>query len=195
MLTAPPFFHANFSSARYLVLTAPPWIHANFCCLPLCSPVTNYSLCGPCLSLVLASLSLSGPLTTSGYGEISCPRILCLVSRQNRQLNRLLWQPTPIVLHREYLMTSGGSVFDLYRGDRFDSVVILLSFSFFLLQECVLRVCICVLLFPQLIFDAIKFIGYLIVCQGGTRGVMVIVTGYGHGDTSSIPGQDWLHFT
>ena len=30
---------------------------------------------------------------------------------------------------------------------------------------------------------------------GGARGVMVIVTGYGHGDTSSIPGQDWLHFT
>ena len=29
---------------------------------------------------------------------------------------------------------------------------------------------------------------------GGARGVMVIVTGYGHGDTSSIPGQDWLHF-
>ena len=29
-------------------------------------------------------LSFSGPLTTSGYGEISCPRILCLVSRQNR---------------------------------------------------------------------------------------------------------------
>ena len=25
---------------------------------------------------------------------------------------------------------------------------------------------------------------------GGARGVMVIVTGYGHGDTSSIPGQD-----
>ena len=24
----------------------------------------------------------------------------------------------------------------------------------------------------------------------GARGVMVIVTGYGHGDTSSIPGQD-----
>ena len=41
----------------------------------------------------------SPPRTTSGYGEISCPRILCLVSRQNRQLNRLLWQPTPIVLH------------------------------------------------------------------------------------------------
>ena len=30
---------------------------------------------------------------------------------------------------------------------------------------------------------------------GGACGVMVIVTGYGHGDTSSIPGQDWLHFT
>ena len=30
---------------------------------------------------------------------------------------------------------------------------------------------------------------------GGARGVMVIVTGYGDGDTSSIPGQDWLHFT
>ena len=42
--------------------------------------------------------SHSPPRTTSGYGEISCPRILCLVSRQNRQLNRLLWQPTPIVL-------------------------------------------------------------------------------------------------
>ena len=43
--------------------------------------------------------SHSPPRTTSGYVEISCPRILCLVSRQNRQLNRLLWQPTPIVLH------------------------------------------------------------------------------------------------
>ena len=29
----------------------------------------------------------------------------------------------------------------------------------------------------------------------GARGVMVIVTGYGHGDTSSNPGPDWLHFT
>ena len=27
-------------------------------------------------------------------------------------------------------------------------------------------------------------------CLGGARGVMVIVTGYEHGDTSSIPGQD-----
>ena len=30
---------------------------------------------------------------------------------------------------------------------------------------------------------------------GGARGVMVIVAGYGHGDTSSNPGPDWLHFT
>ena len=27
------------------------------------------------------------------------------------------------------------------------------------------------------------------------RGVMVIVAGYGHGDASSNPGRDWLHFT
>ena len=29
----------------------------------------------------------------------------------------------------------------------------------------------------------------------GARGVIVIVAGYGHGDTSSNPGPDWLHFT
>ena len=27
------------------------------------------------------------------------------------------------------------------------------------------------------------------------RGVMVIVKGNGHGDTSSTPERDWLHFT
>ena len=31
--------------------------------------------------------------------------------------------------------------------------------------------------------------------SGGAHGVMVIVTGYGHSDTSSNPGRDWLHFT
>ena len=31
--------------------------------------------------------------------------------------------------------------------------------------------------------------------SGGARGVMVIVAGCGHGDTSSNPGRDWLHFT
>ena len=30
---------------------------------------------------------------------------------------------------------------------------------------------------------------------GGAHSVMVIVVGNGHGDTSSNPGQDWLHFT
>ena len=28
----------------------------------------------------------------------------------------------------------------------------------------------------------------------GAGGVMVIVAGNGHGDTSSNPGRDWLHF-
>ena len=30
---------------------------------------------------------------------------------------------------------------------------------------------------------------------GGARGVMGIVAGNVHGDTSSNPGRDWLHFT
>ena len=30
---------------------------------------------------------------------------------------------------------------------------------------------------------------------GGAHGVMVIVVGNGHGDTSSNPGRDWLHCT
>ena len=30
---------------------------------------------------------------------------------------------------------------------------------------------------------------------GGVHGVMVIVVGNGHGDTSSKPGRDWLYFT
>ena len=31
--------------------------------------------------------------------------------------------------------------------------------------------------------------------RGGARGVMVIVVGIRHDDTSSNPGRDWLHFT
>ena len=31
--------------------------------------------------------------------------------------------------------------------------------------------------------------------RGGARGVIVIVIGNEHGDTSSNPGRDWLHFT
>ena len=30
---------------------------------------------------------------------------------------------------------------------------------------------------------------------GGARGVMLIVVGNGHGDTSSNPGRDLLHLT
>ena len=72
---------------------------------PLCSGVWGWlplrsstPTSAACLSQGRVVNSHSPPRTTSGYGEISCPRILCLVSRQNRQLNRLLWQPTPIVL-------------------------------------------------------------------------------------------------
>ena len=31
--------------------------------------------------------------------------------------------------------------------------------------------------------------------KGGVRGVVVIVVGNEHGDSSSNPGWDWLHFT
>ena len=57
-----------------------------------------------CLSAPFPANSHSRPLPTSGYGEISCPRILCLVSRQNRQRNRLLWRPTHIVLRRSAII-------------------------------------------------------------------------------------------
>ena len=84
-----------------------------FCCLPLCSPATN-SFC----------LSWS-PATNS---SLSCPTTNCLLSGSRRQLSfaspyhfrvrrdfmsknplsgfapkqtRLLWRPTPIVLHRQ----------------------------------------------------------------------------------------------
>ena len=33
------------------------------------------------------------------------------------------------------------------------------------------------------------------IFRGCTSGVMVIVVGNGHGDTSSNPGRDWLHIT
>ena len=33
----------------------------------------------------------------------------------------------------------------------------------------------------------------IMLTVGGARGVMVIVAGYGHGDTSSNPESDWLH--
>ena len=69
------------------------WFHANPLLLASLCPAANCSRPGRVVN------SLSRPLPTSGYGEISGPRILCLVSRQNRQRNHLLWQPTHIVLH------------------------------------------------------------------------------------------------
>ena len=36
---------------------------------------------------------------------------------------------------------------------------------------------------------------YKVGIIGGANGVMVIVVGNGHGDTSSNPRRDWLHFT
>ena len=39
------------------------------------------------------------------------------------------------------------------------------------------------------------FIYSISIYQRGARGVVVIVVGIGHGDTSSNPGRDWLHFT
>ena len=41
-------------------------------------------------------------------------------------------------------------------------------------------------------FDSIQPITYTF---GGARGVVVIVVGNEHGDTSSNPGREWLHFT
>ena len=84
-------------------LNCPPWSPAAtaFCSCPATNslwscPTTNSSFSSPatncpfsspatnCLSLGRVVNSRSRPLTTSGYGEISGPRILCLVSRQNR---------------------------------------------------------------------------------------------------------------
>ena len=72
-----------------------PWFHANSSLLTRLSAVQSPTAC----QLLFPANFLSRPLTTSGYGEISGPRILCLVSRQNRQRNRLLWRATHIVLH------------------------------------------------------------------------------------------------
>ena len=41
-----------------------------------------------------------------------------------------------------------------------------------------------------------KFLLYQLLYQlGGAHGVMVIIIGNGHGDTSSNPERDWLYFT
>ena len=40
----------------------------------------------------------------------------------------------------------------------------------------------------------LKPINIWAIKNGGALGVMVIVVGNGHGDTSSNPARDWLHF-
>ena len=45
------------------------------------------------------------------------------------------------------------------------------------------------------VYSSIYIYIYISFFYGGAHGVMVIVQGNGHGDTSSIPGWDWLHFT
>ena len=41
----------------------------------------------------------------------------------------------------------------------------------------------------------VRIIPIVIGALGGACGVMVIVVGNGHGDTSSNPERDWLHST
>ena len=50
---------------------------------------------------------------------------------------------------------------------------------------------------PKKLHCLIKYISTTIyeLILGGACGVIVIVVGNGHGDTSSSPGQDWFHFT
>ena len=43
---------------------------------------------------------------------------------------------------------------------------------------------------PSHSYQVLSILTHLLI----SRGVMVIVIGNGHGDTSSNPGQDWLHF-
>ena len=51
-----------------------------------------------------------------------------------------------------------------------------------------LKVEVSFLIFIQRKFSLFK--RYIYIVTGGARGVMVIVVGTGHGDTSSNPGQD-----
>ena len=45
-------------------------------------------------------------------------------------------------------------------------------------------------------FNKFEFSVYLLLdWLEGARGVVVIIVGNGHGDTSSNPGRDWLYFT
>ena len=63
-----PIFSATVSGVDRIC----PWFHADSSAdSPLCCPVANSC------QLLCPANSLSRPLTTSGYGEISGPKILC----------------------------------------------------------------------------------------------------------------------
>ena len=51
--------------------------------------------------------------------------------------------------------------------------------------------------FPVKLITSNIFRGKLLIenDHGSARGVMVIVVGNGHSDSSSNPGREWLHFT
>ena len=53
-------------------------------------------------------------------------------------------------------------------------------------------------LWPEMLEDGIPVAEQFVTRQpknGGARGVVVIAVGNEHGDTSSNPGRNWLHFT
>ena len=87
-----PHLDSIFFAEPYLLLLCPE----STASLRVVSPTTCQLLCPVSTAPVRGSTptacqllsptnSLSCPLTTSGYGEISGPKTLCLVSRQNRQ--------------------------------------------------------------------------------------------------------------
>ena len=47
----------------------------------------------------------------------------------------------------------------------------------------------------QYVREENQVIFWIVINKEGARGVIVIVVGNEHGDTSSNPGRDWLHFT
>ena len=51
------------------------------------------------------------------------------------------------------------------------------------------------LFYVNILFPSLCLIIIITIFYGDARGVVVIVVGNGHGDTSSNPGRDWLHFT
>ena len=54
-------------------------------------------------------------------------------------------------------------------------------------------VCVCVCVSVYVFMPIVHVCVRVCVCTGGARGVMVIVAGIGHGDTSSNPGLIAFH--